>query len=149
MLTMSKLQTMRAAISDFVPHGVSVAMGLQMEQMIPFAAGHEIIRQKKRGLTLIGPISDILFDQMIGAGCVDQIIAAWVGNVMKLHGCRLNDMSRDPVSGDWTIRVSRMREPLYGKTEGTALGPVSGERLAKVTRHPLGKVRRRRSAIQE
>ena len=33
----------------------SVALGLQMEQMIPFAAGHEIIRQKKRGLTLIGP----------------------------------------------------------------------------------------------
>ena len=53
-----------------------------MEQMIPFAAGHEIIRQKKRGLTLIGPISDILFDQMIGAGCVEKVIAAWVGNVM-------------------------------------------------------------------
>ena len=50
--------------------------------MIPFAAGHEIIRQKKRGLTLIGPISDILFDQMIAAGCVEQVIAAWVGNVM-------------------------------------------------------------------
>src|SRR3954467_6322973 len=82
MLTMSKLQTMRAAISDFVPHGASVALGLQLEQMIPFAAGHEIIRQKKRGLTLIGPISDILFDQMIGAGCVEKLIAAWVGNVM-------------------------------------------------------------------
>jgi glutaconate CoA-transferase subunit A len=50
--------------------------------MIPFAAGHEIIRQKKRGLTLIGPISDILFDQIIGAGCVEKVIAAWVGNVM-------------------------------------------------------------------
>src|SRR5436309_3582263 len=82
MLTMSKLQTMRAAISDFVPHGASVAMGLQMEQMIPFAAGHEIIRQKRRGLTLIGPISDILFDQLIAAGCAEQVIAAWVGNVM-------------------------------------------------------------------
>ncbi len=82
MLTMSKLQTMRSAIADFVPDGASVAMGLQMEQMIPFAAGHEIMRQKKRGLTLIGPISDILFDQLIGAGCVEQVIAAWVGNVM-------------------------------------------------------------------
>jgi glutaconate CoA-transferase subunit A len=50
--------------------------------MIPFAVGHEIIRQKKRGLTLIGPISDILFDQLIGAGCVEKVIAAWVGNVM-------------------------------------------------------------------
>jgi glutaconate CoA-transferase, subunit A len=73
---------MRQAIADFVPDGASVALGLQMEQMIPFAAAHEMIRQKKRGLTLIGPISDILFDQMIGAGCIDQIIAAWVGNVM-------------------------------------------------------------------
>jgi glutaconate CoA-transferase subunit A len=78
----SKLTTMEKAIADFVPDGASVALGLQMEQMIPFAAGHEIIRQKKRSLKLIGPISDILFDQMIGAGCVEQVIAAWVGNVM-------------------------------------------------------------------
>ena len=73
---------MREAIADFVPDGASVAMGLQMEQMIPFATCHEIIRQQKRGLTLIGPISDILFDQLIGAGCVEKMVAAWVGNVM-------------------------------------------------------------------
>jgi len=73
---------MREVIAEFVPDGASVAMGLQMEQMIPFAAGHEIIRQKKRALTLIGPISDILFDQLIGAGCVEKVVAAWVGNVM-------------------------------------------------------------------
>jgi glutaconate CoA-transferase, subunit A len=79
---MSKLLTMREAIAELVPDGASVALGLQMEQMIPFAAGHEIIRQKKHGLTLIGPISDILFDQIIAAGCVEQVIAAWVGNVM-------------------------------------------------------------------
>src|ERR1700756_604576 len=79
---MSKLQSLQSAIFTHVPDGSSVALGLQLEQMIPFAAGHEIIRQKKRGLTLIGPISDILFDQMIGAGCVEKVIAAWVGNVM-------------------------------------------------------------------
>jgi glutaconate CoA-transferase subunit A len=79
---MSKLVTMREAIADLVPDGASVALGLQMEQMIPFAAGHEIIRQKRRGLTLIGPISDVLFDQLIAADCADRIIAAWVGNVM-------------------------------------------------------------------
>ena len=73
---------MREAIAEHVPDGASVALGLQMEQMIPFAAGHEILRQKKRGLTLIGPISDVLFDQMIGAGCAERVIAAWVGNVM-------------------------------------------------------------------
>ena len=79
---MSKLRHMREAVAEFVPDGASVALGLQLEQMIPFAAGHEIIRQQKRNLTLIGPISDILFDQMIGAGCVEKVIAAWVGNVM-------------------------------------------------------------------
>ena len=79
---MSKQMTMRQAIAELVPDGSSVAMGLQLEQMIPFAAGHEIIRQKKRDLRLIGPISDILFDQLIGAGCVKDVVAAWVGNVM-------------------------------------------------------------------
>jgi glutaconate CoA-transferase subunit A len=79
---MSKLATMRQAIADHVPDGSSVALGLQLEQMIPFAAGHEIIRQKRRDLRLIGPISDILFDQLIGAGCVKDVVAAWVGNVM-------------------------------------------------------------------
>ena len=82
MRTMSKLRSMRDAIAEFVPDGSSVAVGLQLEQMIPFAAGHEIIRQKKRDLRLIGPISDCLFDQLIGAGCVKDVVAAWVGNVM-------------------------------------------------------------------
>lgn len=79
---MTKLTTMQRAIAEHVPDGASVALGLQMEQMIPFAAGHEIVRQKRRDLRLIGPISDILFDQLIGAGCVKDVVAAWVGNVM-------------------------------------------------------------------
>ena len=78
----TKLRAMRDAIAEFVPDNSSVAMGLQLEQMIPFAAGHEIIRQKRRDLRLIGPISDCLFDQLIGAGCVKDVVAAWVGNVM-------------------------------------------------------------------
>src|SRR3954465_7052025 len=79
---MSKLISMREAVAQFVPDGASVALGLQMEQMIPFAAGHELIRQKRRGLTLIGPISDILFDQVIGAGWAEKVVPGWVGNVM-------------------------------------------------------------------
>lgn len=82
MISVTKLRSMREAIAELVSDGSSVAMGLQLEQMIPFAAGHEIIRQKKRDLRLIGPISDCLFDQLIGAGCVKDIVAAWVGNVM-------------------------------------------------------------------
>jgi glutaconate CoA-transferase subunit A len=78
---MSKVTSMREAISRFVPDGASVALGCALEPAIPFSAGHEIIRQRRRDLTLIGPISDILFDQLIGAGCVAKVIAAWVGNV--------------------------------------------------------------------
>ncbi|HWY69259.1 MAG TPA: CoA-transferase [Terriglobales bacterium] len=79
---MPKLRSMHDAVAEFVPDGASVALGLQLEQMIPFAAGHEMIRQERRDLRLIGPISDCLFDQLIGAGCVKDIVAAWVGNVM-------------------------------------------------------------------
>ncbi len=77
----SKLMSMRQAVAQFVPDGSSVVMGTALESLIPFAAGHEIIRQQRRELTLIGPISDILFDQLIGAGCVSKVVAAWVGNV--------------------------------------------------------------------
>src|SRR3954467_9157333 len=79
---MATVHSLSSAIAEHVPNGSSVALGLQMEQMIPFAAGHEIMRQKKGDLRLIGPISDILFDQLIGAGCVKDVVAAWVGNVM-------------------------------------------------------------------
>jgi glutaconate CoA-transferase subunit A len=72
---------MQQAVAGHVPSGAMVLLGAQLEQMIPFAAGHEIIRQGRRDLTLVGPISDILFDQMIGAGCVSRVMAAWVGNV--------------------------------------------------------------------
>src|SRR5258707_255568 len=73
--------SMREAVARFAPDGASICMGTALEALIPFAAGHELIRQRRRDLTLIGPISDILFDQLIGAGCVRRVIAAWVGNV--------------------------------------------------------------------
>jgi len=84
---MSKISTLQAAISSLIPDGSSIALGLQMEQMIPFAAGHEIMRQRKKDLRLIGPISDVLFDQIIGSDPVNDarvrdVVAAWVGNVM-------------------------------------------------------------------
>jgi glutaconate CoA-transferase subunit A len=69
------------AIERFVPDGASVVMGTALEALIPFAAGHGLIRHARRDLELIGPISDMLFDQLIGAGCVRRVVAAWVGNV--------------------------------------------------------------------
>ena len=74
---------MAEAIGRFVPDGATVAMGAALEPAIPFAAGHELIRQGRRDLTLVGPISDSLFDQLIGAGSVARVCAAWVGNVSE------------------------------------------------------------------
>jgi glutaconate CoA-transferase subunit A len=76
-----KLLSLSDAIARHVRDGDSVAIGCALEPLIPFAAGHEIIRQNRRDLTLIGPISDMLFDQLIGAGCVARVMAAWAGNV--------------------------------------------------------------------
>ncbi len=81
-----KLMSLSTAVEKFVKNGASVAMCTCYESLIPFAAGHEIIRQEKRDLTLICPISDILFDQIIGAGCVSAVKAAWVGNVITGSG---------------------------------------------------------------
>lgn len=82
----SKYLSLAEAVKQFVPDGSSVALGTAQETLIPFAAGHEIMRQRRKNLTLIGPISDILFDQMVGAGCVARIQAAWVGNVITGNG---------------------------------------------------------------
>ncbi len=78
-----KFMSMAQAIERFVTDGARVAIGVALEPLIPFAAGHEIIRQGRRDLELVGPISDALFDQLIGAGCVRRVTAAWVGNVSE------------------------------------------------------------------
>jgi glutaconate CoA-transferase subunit A len=78
---MDKVRSLHDAVAADVQDYDSIAMGCALESLIPFAASYEIIRQKKRNLTLIGPISDMQFDQLIGAGCVKKIIASWVGNV--------------------------------------------------------------------
>jgi glutaconate CoA-transferase subunit A len=83
---LSKLLSLSQAVSKFVHDGDSIVAGTALESLIPFAAAREIMRQRKRDLTLIGPISDILFDQLIGAGCVKKVRAAWVGNVITGSG---------------------------------------------------------------
>ncbi|BCU80587.1 3-oxoadipate--succinyl-CoA transferase subunit A [Polycladomyces abyssicola] len=77
----SKIMSLEDAVSRHIQNGDSVVMGACLESMIPFAAAYEIVRQKKKDLTLIAPISDILFDILIGAGRARKIIAAWSGNV--------------------------------------------------------------------
>jgi len=80
----SKVLPLAEALRRHVPDGASVALGTALECLIPFAAAHELIRQGRRDLTLVGPISDVCFEQLIAAGCVRRVVAAWVGNVQ--HG---------------------------------------------------------------
>jgi glutaconate CoA-transferase, subunit A len=93
---MSKVATLAEAVSSLVRHGDRVALE-GFTHLIPFAAGHEIIRQNIRDLTLIRMTPDLLYDQMIGSGCARKLIFSWGGNpgVGSLH--RL----RDAVERGW------------------------------------------------
>lgn len=82
--------SLEAAVARIEP-GSSVAAGLALEHAIPFATGHELLRQEVDDLTLIGPISDLLFDQLVGGGAVSKIRAAWVGNVSAGTGYRFRE----------------------------------------------------------
>lgn len=81
--------TLRKAIVELVPNGASVAME-GFTHLIPSAAGHEMIRQEKRDLTLIRMTPDVIYDQLIGAGCTRKLVFSWGGNpgVGSLHRFR-------------------------------------------------------------
>jgi len=95
---------MADAIARFVPDGSTVAMGTSLEPLIPFAAGQEMIRQQRRDLELVGPISDSLFDQLIGAGCVRRVTAAWVGNVSEGLGHCYRRACEQQIPGTLEVR---------------------------------------------
>ncbi len=93
---MARFLPLDEAVALCVKDGDSVAME-GFTHLIPFAAGHEVIRQKRRGLTLIRMTPDIIYDQMIGMGCADRLVFSWGGNpgVGSLH--RL----RDAIEAGW------------------------------------------------
>ena len=72
---------MREAVAALVRDGDRISAACGLEGRIPFAAGHEIVRRRRRDLTLVGPISDGLYDQLIGAGVAGAVEVAWIGNV--------------------------------------------------------------------
>ena len=93
---MAELMSLRDAVSAFIHDGDTVAME-GFTHLIPFAAGHEVMRQGRRDLTLVRMTPDVIYDQLIGAGCARKLIFSWGGNpgVGSLH--RL----RDAVEHDW------------------------------------------------
>lgn len=86
---MSKVITMHDAIAECVHDGDTVAIE-GFTHLIGFAAGHEIIRQRKRDLTLCRLTPDLIYDQMIAAGVCRKLVFSWAGNpgVGALHAMR-------------------------------------------------------------
>jgi glutaconate CoA-transferase subunit A len=85
----SKVVSMRDAIARFVHDGDTVVIE-GFTHLICFAAGHEIIRQGRRNLTLCRLTPDLIYDQMIGAGCARKLVFSWAGNpgAGSLHAFR-------------------------------------------------------------
>jgi glutaconate CoA-transferase subunit A len=88
---------MHDAVAEFVRDGDTVAIE-GFTHLICFAAGHEIIRQRKRDLTLARMTPDVIYDQMVGAGVASKLIFSWVGNpgVGSLHAIRRRIEDQDP-----------------------------------------------------
>src|SRR5215471_10341347 len=93
---MTEIVPLSRAVAELVRDGDSVALE-GFTHLIPFGAGHEIIRQRRRGLTLIRMTPDLIYDQMIGMGCARRLVFSWGGNpgVGSLH------RFRDAVERGW------------------------------------------------
>ncbi|MDQ1708832.1 MAG: glutaconate CoA-transferase, subunit, partial [Frankiaceae bacterium] len=76
---MAQIATLAEAIAQIVEDGDTVALE-GFTHLIPFAAGQEIIRQGRRDLTLVRMTPDVIFDQLIGAGCARKLVFSWGGN---------------------------------------------------------------------
>jgi glutaconate CoA-transferase, subunit A len=90
------LMPLAEAVGRFLKDGQTVAME-GFTHLIPFAAGHEVIRQERRNLTLIRMTPDILYDQLIGMGCATGLQFSWGGNpgVGSIH------RFRDAIENNW------------------------------------------------
>jgi len=95
---MAEIVSLADAVATAIRDGDAVAME-GFTHLIPFAAGHEVIRQGRRDLTLIRMTPDVIYDQLIGAGCASKLIFSWGGNpgVGSLH------RFRDAVENAWPV----------------------------------------------
>jgi glutaconate CoA-transferase, subunit A len=95
---LDKLVDLEEAVAELVNDGDTVALE-GFTHLIPFAAGHEIIRQERRDLTLVRMTPDLIYDQMIGMGTASKLVFSWGGNpgVGSLH------RFRDAVEHGWPV----------------------------------------------
>jgi glutaconate CoA-transferase, subunit A len=93
----AELLALDEAVARLVNDGDTVAME-GFTHLIPHAAGHEIIRQGRRNLHLVRMTPDVVYDQLIGAGCADRLTFSWGGN----PGVGSLQRFRDAVENGWT-----------------------------------------------
>src|SRR5450631_1038376 len=95
---MAEIVSLSEGIAAVVHDGDTLVME-GFTHLIPFAAGHEIIRQGRRDLTLVRMTPDLIYDQLIGMGCASKLIFSWGGNpgVGSLH------RFRDAVENTWPL----------------------------------------------
>ena len=113
---MSKVATMKDAVAGLVRDGDTVAIE-GFTHLICFAAGHEIIRQRKRDLTLARLTPDLVYDQMVGAGVARKLIFSWLGNpgvggLGAIRRSRMTDTTRSFASmAFWRVSNSETDAP--------------------------------------
>ena len=108
---------LRDAISEHVRDGMTVALE-GFTHLIPFAAGHELIRQSRRDLTLVRMTPDLIYDQLIGMGCARKLIFSYGGNpgVGSLH------RFRDAVENGWPAPLELVEHSHAGLANAYAAG---------------------------
>ena len=142
---MAEIVPLAEAISELVGDGDLVALE-GFTHLIPFAAGHEIIRQGRRHLTLARLTPDVIYDQMIGMGCADTLVFSWGGNpgVGSLHRLRdavehgwphplaLEEHSHAGMANRYVAGASGLPMAVLRGYQGTDLGAVTSS-VATVT----------------
>src|SRR5260370_15333166 len=121
---MTEITTLREAVAGLVRDGDVVAME-GFTHLIPFAAGQEVIRQRRRNLALVRMTPDVIYDQLIGASCARKLIFSWGGNpgVGSLH--RL----RDAVEHDWPLPLE-IKEHGHGALANAYIAGAPKRRFA-------------------
>jgi glutaconate CoA-transferase, subunit A len=151
----AEIVSLADAISAHVRDGDTVALE-GFTHLIPHAAGHEIIRQRRRELALIRMTPDVVYDQLIGAGCARSLTFSWGGNpgVGSLHRLRdavengwprpleLIEHSHAGMAAAWAAGASNLPFGVLRGYLGTDLHPqatvtcpFTGEELAAVPAH--------------
>ena len=155
---MSEVVALRDAVAELVRDGDTVAVE-GFTHLIPFAAGQELIRQRRRELALIRMTPDVVYDQLIGAGCARKLTFSWGGNpgVGSLHRLRdavehgwprpleLEEHSHAGMAAAWAAGAARLPFGVLRGYWGTDLAertqvrritcPFTGEELAAVPAH--------------